>query len=382
MKRNVLLRAFIVVVIMIAAVSPHVQAQSPASSTPDQTLFSEGRNLWDDGKFSEAEKKFREALTKYPRAEKSDRTAYYLITTLVTLGRAAEARKEIQSFNRNYPQSRWQSDVEEKRIALTGTPQFRGSRSGQRHIEVHVPSVFVPHPFPVNFGVSTPFGPTMPLHVNVSPSLDQEILRVIIDRDPNTGIEIARERLKGNPSDPAVITNLSVIAGSGSSLAMPFLVNVAGSAASPNARSLAVFFMFRQDHNKAAAEKVVVEILKDKDAIPAVADALGRFNMNERRVVLERIAQSPLAEKTSVLQGIYKTSVNTQVRSQVVATAGSIPDAAALAFLNDVVRNEKEPAVREVAIQNLTVRKDADVKVLVDVLKSLPTATRGRGQTK
>ena len=379
MKRNVLLRAFIVVAIMIAAGSPHLQAQSPASSTPHQALFSEGRNLWDDGRFSEAEKKFREALTKHPRAKMSDRTAYYLITTLVTLGRAAEARREIQNFNRNYPQSRWQSDVEEKRIALTGTPQLHGSRSGQRHIEVNVPSVFVPYPFPAKFGISTPFGPAMPLHVNVSPSLDQEILRVIIDRDPDTGIEIARQRFKGNPSDPAVITNLSVIAGSGSAQAMPFLVNVAGSAASPNAKSMAVFFMF-QDHNKAAAEKVVVEILKDKEAIPAVADALGRFNMNERRVVLERIAQSPLAEKTYVLQGIYKTSVNTQVRSQVVATAGSIPDAAALAFLNDVVRNEKEPAVREVAIQNLTVRSDTDVKVLVDVLKSRPAPTRARSK--
>ena len=353
---------------------------SPLRRTrPDQILFSEGRDLYDDGKFFEAEKKFREALTKYPRAEKSDRTAYYLITTLVKLGRVAEARTEIQNFNRNYPNSRWQSDVEEKRIALTGTPQFRGSRSGQ-HIEVNVPSVFVPHPFRGNSGRSAPFALVMP-HVNVSPSLDQEVLRVIIDSDPSKGIEVARKLLKVNPSDPAVMTNLNVIAGSGSSQAMPFLVNVAVSAASPNAKSVAVFLMFRQDH-KVATEKAVVEILKEKDAIPAVADALGRFNPNERRVVLERIAHSPIAEKTSVLHGIYKTSLNTQVRSQVVATAGSIPDAAALGFLHEVVRYEKEPAVRNVAVQSLTVRKDADPSVLAELLKSLPAATRTRGQTK
>lgn len=365
MRRNALLRRFIVVLILVVAVSPQLQAQSAGPNTPGKTLFFEGRNLWDDGKFVEAEKKFREALTKYPRAEKSDRTAYYLITTLVTLGRPADARREIQNFKRNYPHSTWQTDVEEKRIALTGPVQLRGSRSGQ-HIEVSVPAM--PHPFLWNSGPATPFGPITPLHVNVSPSLDQEVLRVIIDADPAKGIAVARERLKVNPSDPAVITNLSVIAGSGSAQAMPFLVDVAGSAASSNAKSMAVFFMFRPGPAKDTADKAVVEILKDKDVIPVVADALGRFNPNERRVVLERIAHSPIAEKTYVLQGIYKTSVNTQVRSQVVATAGSIPDAAALAFLEEVVRNEKEPAVREVAIQNLNVRKP------------LPTAPRTRSK--
>jgi hypothetical protein len=213
------------------------------------------------------------------------------------------------------------------------------------------------------------------------------MLRVILDRDPNTGLEIARQRFKENPSDPAVITNLSVIAGSGASQAVPFLVTVAGSSASPNAKSLAVFYMFRQDHGKERVERAVVEIMKEKDAIPAVADALGRFNMNERRVVLEHIAHSPFAGRTAVLQGIYKTSPNIQVRSQVVATAGSIPDAAALGFLNEVARTEKEQAVRQVAIQNLTFRKDVDPKVLADILRTMPVPpatvrTRARAPSK
>ena len=73
-----------------------------------------------DGNLAEAEKKFREALTKYPKAEQSDQTAYYLINTLVKLARLQDARTEIEQFRRNYPQSKWQPDVNENIVKLGG----------------------------------------------------------------------------------------------------------------------------------------------------------------------------------------------------------------------------------------------------------------------
>src|SRR6188474_1058709 len=98
MRRKPLLLSFMVVLGLSLATPSLLRAQLASQNTA-RTLFNEGRDLWDEGKFVDAERKFREALTKYPKAEQSDRTAYYLITTLVSLGRTPEARMEIENFN-------------------------------------------------------------------------------------------------------------------------------------------------------------------------------------------------------------------------------------------------------------------------------------------
>src|SRR5437763_78006 len=95
-------------------------AQAPRENSEARKLWSEGNELYNDGNFADAEKKFREALTKYPKADQSDRTAYYLIITLEKLRRFQDARIEIENFHRNYPGSRWRDDVDERSLALGG----------------------------------------------------------------------------------------------------------------------------------------------------------------------------------------------------------------------------------------------------------------------
>ena len=75
-----------------------------------------------DGIFVEAEKKFRAAVSQYPKAENADRTAYYLINTLKELKRVQDARTEIDNFRRSYPQSKWLADVNEMALILGGQP--------------------------------------------------------------------------------------------------------------------------------------------------------------------------------------------------------------------------------------------------------------------
>src|SRR4030095_10862109 len=82
----------------LVTVLPRLHAQTPSQNSAAKAFFKEGRDLWDDGNFADAEKKFREALAKYPRAEQSDRTSFYLIDTLIKLGRIDEARAEVPGF--------------------------------------------------------------------------------------------------------------------------------------------------------------------------------------------------------------------------------------------------------------------------------------------
>ena len=361
MRRNTLLLSFTVVVgLGLAAPSP-LRAQFASQNTTARTLFAEGQNLWDEGKFVDAERKFREALTKYPKAEQSDRTAYYLITTLVTLGRTAEARMEIDNFNRNYPQSSWRSDVEERRLELNGLPSVAWGRYqlGLRGHNMGGPPRAVTAE--VVRGPKVPSSPPgLTIHSNPNVSLDQEVLRLIIEMDFPEGIRLSRERLKGNPSDPAVIANFSTIGSGNPSQALPFLLTVAGDAhSSPHTRTQAVFVVRRR-------------VMKEEESVPVVADTLSRFSDVERRNAVDQIVQARKVEGTAVLQKIYKASSNAAVRMQIVESVGSVPDASTVPFLSEVARNEKELGVRRIAIQSLARLPHVDVKTWEGILKTLP----------
>jgi hypothetical protein len=61
------------------------------------------------------------------------------------------------------------------------------------------------------------------------------------------------------------------------------------------------------------------------------------------------------------------------LRSQIIQFVGPITDPAALAFLDDIARNQRETlSLRSEAIRALGERKDVDAKTLVDIMNSLP----------
>jgi HEAT repeats len=278
----------------------------------------------------------------------------------VTLGRAPEARMEIDNFNRNYPRSRWKSDVEEKRLAISGLPsiQWGQHQLGLRGHNMGGPPRAVPAEV-VRGPKVTSSPPGLTIHMNPNVSLDQEVLRLIIEMDFPEGIRLSRERLKGNPSDPAVIANFNTIGSGNPSQALPFLLTVAGDAqSSPHTRTQAVFVVRRR-------------VMKEEESVPVVADTLSRLGDVERRNALDQIVQS-LVGTTAMLEKIYKASSNAQVRMQIVESVGSVPDNSTVPFLNEVARSEKELGVRRIAIQSLAKIPNVDVKTWEGILKTLP----------
>jgi tetratricopeptide (TPR) repeat protein len=96
-------------------------AQTTKENTEAKRLYSEGRELYDDGNYADAEKKFREALTRYPRADQSDRSAYYLIITLEKTSPIPGCPGRDRQLQQELPGSRWREDVDERNLALGGS---------------------------------------------------------------------------------------------------------------------------------------------------------------------------------------------------------------------------------------------------------------------
>jgi outer membrane protein assembly factor BamD (BamD/ComL family) len=248
MKRYSLTWSLIVVTAIVVANPSAGIAQTPRENSEARKLFTEGADLQHGGNFVEAEKKFREALRRYPRAEESDKTAYFLIDTLYRLRRVQDARTEIEIFRRNYPKSQWLEEVDEMTLRLGGMPNATAespiwnSPAELREAQARADRLR---------GVITPPGP---LDKNYDPqfprnaSMKAEALRQLIQLYPDQGIEEAKQLLRIAPSDPTVVANLGTIANCNSPQAIPFLLGVwTNTAGSPNVRSTAFFWFSRRN---------------------------------------------------------------------------------------------------------------------------------------
>lgn len=350
--------------------APAALAQTPDQNASARVLFIDGRNFWDDGRFVEAEKKFREALARFPKADQADRTTFYLITTLLKQGKVPQARMEIEKFEKTYPKSSWLADVKEKQLGLglTGVALVKTA-----------PLPPLPMP-PVNVQIASP-RPVSPESgawrvYEGSPSFQQEVLRALIEKDADRGIEAARERIKSDPSDPAVVANLKTIATSSSPKALPFLVSLAGTARSPNTRQQAIFWMSRGQADREAVAKALMEMLSgtnDKAMETAVAEAFAAFNTNERKSALDHMMRSASPERQAIAERIYRSSSSFQVRTQIVQSVAPLPEVRTLFFLGEVAKNDKDMVVRRTAVQAIASRKEAEAtKILEDLLKTMP----------
>ena len=391
------------------------------TTDPARTLFIAGRDLLDDGRYVDAEKKFREVLAKYPKSDQADRTDYYLITTLVKLGRVNEALTQINAFQKNYPNSKWTSDVQEKRINLTNEvpPYLESSLLRQVPVApVAPPPAPPPAPALPNKQVAIgPFGPKVagpfghfgagigrglgPGSGDPEISLQQEILRVLLQNNPDRGIDVATERLKADPSDPVVISNLSAIARSSSEKAFPMLVAIAKTSPSSKARLDATFWVGRGPGDKDAIVTTLLEILAsatEADTEGAVASALTEVgtpralaalsemardrnrSVNARRTALNAIARNENPNQLTTLDDLYKNSSDSaEMRRSVTAAIARIADPRAIAILANVARTDADISVRRTAIQALGRRKEPEaIKALEDLLKDAPPVPRAQ----
>jgi hypothetical protein len=161
-------------------------------------------------------------------------------------------------------------------------------------------------------------------------SFKQEILRVLLQNNPDRAIDIAADRLKADPADPVVINNLSAIARTSSNKALPLITSIAKTSTDTRARREAI-------------------------------NALGRVS----------------SVSLATLEDLYKSNSNSaEVRQAVVSAIGNSSDPRTATVLADIGKNDADIAVRRTAVRLLSKHNGPETtKALEDLLK---TAPRGR----
>ena len=375
MKKNSFVLDLVLAATMVVMYPSTGISQTPRQNSEARRLVAEGVEFQYDGRFAEAEKKFREALTKYPKAEQSDRTAYYLIDTLVKLGRVQDARLEIERFRKNYPTSKWLQDVDERTWDLGGQPSAPQAEIWNSPAELRDAQAR----FDLMRGAVTPTGPPNRIYADNFPpnaSYKAEALRQIVQLDTNKGIENAKELLKIDPSDPVVLANLGTIANSDSPQALPFLVSIwANVASSPNMRNNAFFGASRRNPDKEQVAKAIMDLLAKRETESVASEALYLMTVADHRAVLEKIVMSSNPDKFVLMEKIYRNG-SVLLRTDLLMFLGRLNDPKATPFIVGAAQNDRDASVRRAAVQSLGGRKDVDVEMLEKLIKSPPPAPR------
>ena len=380
MKKQHSLALSLIFVAAVVVASPSTGLSQAAKENAEaRALFNQGVTFQHDGNLVEAEKKFRESLRRFPKAEGADQTAYYLIDTLVKLSRLQEARTEIENFRRNYPRSKWQTDVNEKMISLGGQPTVLfesgiwNSPAELREAQARADLLR---------GAITPAGKPYDDELPPNASYKAELLHMIIQMDRDKGIEDAKQLLKANPSDPAVVANFGTIANSESPLAAPLLFSVwTNVSATPNVRNNAFFWFSRANPDKEEVAKAVMDLLSKRENEMVASQALYRLTVADHRAVLEKIVNSSNPDKFALMGKIYRNG-SALLKSDLLMFVGRLNDSRSVQFIVDSVQNERDASVRLAALQALRVRKDVDVAVLQRLMNTPPPPQRGTQPTR
>jgi len=340
---------------------------TPPSDEARET-FNAGQRLYDEDNFTEAERKFREVVQRFPRHPMADRADYYLIRTLTQLGKRSEALSRVNAFARTYPRSRWVTDVEEMKIRLTNQVPPAAER-----VLLQVPPP-PPAPRPI---AATP-APPRPFVIRqrrnggaVDPeiTLQQEMMRAMFRSDADRAIVIATERLKSNIADPVVMSTLNMVATSASAQALPMLLEIAKNSPNAKARKDAIFWMSQSRLDKDAVVDSLLSLslsngddsdsinfalsqVRTEKAVGALATIARDKNKPEpmRENALFWIGQSGMPNRLAMLEDIYKNSMDSsQIRNQVLFALSRTREPQAATILGTVASSDPDIDVRRQA---------------------------------
>jgi tetratricopeptide (TPR) repeat protein len=358
-------------------------------------LFNEGEVLYDQRQFVDAEKRFREVVTRYPKNQIADKADYYLIRTLTQIGKNSEALSRIDTFTRQYPKSLWLNDVQEIQMRLTDqvpanaenillrrSGPFAGRATGRAQAPPQAtpvpPSPPVPgnpsnppQPFNTGLRVYAPFGPPAFQSSDPEISFQQEIMQAMFRVNFNRALEIAAARLRDNPADPVVLSSLHVVATSRSEQAVPMLLDIAKNSTNPKARRDAIYWLGQSRGDKDAIVDTLAGLVPtmSEDDSEAVTFALSQIrsdkaanalasiardkNKNEkiRNNAVFWIAESRAPNRVVLLEDVYKNNMDSsKVRSQVTFALSQTRDPRAATALGNIAAGDSDMEVRKQAV--------------------------------
>src|SRR5215471_4053507 len=336
---------------------PAFQRNLLEPADPARDLFNEGQRFYDQSRYSDAERTFRQVTERYPKSYIADRAEYYLIRTLHQTGKTVEALNHINSFRNTYPNSTWNQDVEEERMEITN--QVPAAAQAILIRQGVAPQRVPPRPVaPRPVAPRPPDIAVRPIEIqnfDLQISFLQEAMRVMFRTDISRALQIASERLKADMADPVVISSMSILVTNASAQGLPILVEIAKNSPDMRARKDAAYWMTRVNSDKDRIVDTLMGLLVTDDNTDGVTYALGQIRTEKSFNALAGI--------------VTDKSRSEKVRTQALVALGQAHDPRTVALLANIA-NDSDFALRTEALRWLgQIRSPEAMQVLENLRK-------------
>jgi HEAT repeat protein len=118
-----------------------------------------------------------------------------------------------------------------------------------------------------------------------------------------------------------------------------------------------------------------MDLLEKRETERVASQALYLMTVADHRAVLEKIVASSNPQKFVLMDKIYRNG-STLLKTDLLMFVARLNDPNAVPFIVQAAQNDTDLSVRRAAVQALGNRKDVDVEILQDLMKS-STPARG-----
>ncbi len=361
-------------------------AKAPDAATQ---LFAQGRDLLQEREYGDAADRFKRFLTEYPRHKDVDAALYWLAYSLTKVERFAEADRQIERLNREFPKSNWLDDARALRVQIAG--QQRNTQAINNELDndkleiklIALQSLFQADPergaqlvadilkpgstaspkmketavmLLGQHGGAKSFDTLLALARGGDPKLQKPAIFWLGQSKDSRALDALQEMLQSADADVAK-SALFAISQQSDDRARQTLLNAARSGQSKQVRREAIFWLGQRGGDGAVDDLLqIYESEQDVEMKKQVLFALSQHN-------------SPRA--AAKLNEIARAGGNTEVRKQAIFWIGQRGDEQTLQTLIQLYDSESDAAIKDQLIFSFSQsNKKAALTKLMQIAKS------------
>jgi HEAT repeat protein len=317
-----------------------VQTQNAAAAK----VFREGRDLIGEEDWKEAEGKFKNFVSAYPKEKNLDAALYWLAFTQVKQEKYDQAEKQLKRLLAEFPRSNWADDASALRVQIAqqvGNPEIINETLDKDNVEtkdddvevkiVALQSLFEANPERGLAYVSEMMKPGS----KANPRLKEAGVELLRRYGGKQAVSLLLDIIRNQTDERIRVTAIQTLGRTGDESVLPLLKDLATTSTDEEVTEAAVFAISRFEGEQ--ARSLLLDLARNGKSVEV------------RKHAIFWVSQNGDAAMDDVMK-IYATETSTEVRKQIVFALKRMGSPRAFAKLYEIARNSNEDA---------EVRKDA-----------------------
>lgn len=338
-------------------VNRFVQTQNAAAAR----IFREGRDFIGDEEWEEAEGKFKNFVSSYPKEKNLDAALYWLAFALTKQEKYDQADTQLKRLLTEFPRSNWADDATALRAQIaqhSGDQRVIAQTLNNDDVEVKIvalESLFASNPERGVAYVTEMMKPGS----KASTQLKEAGIELLRRHGGKQAVNLLLDIIRNQTDQKLRATAIHTLGRTGDESVLPLLKDLATTSTDEEVSKAAVFAISRFEGE--AARSLLLDLARNGKTVEGRKDAIFWLSQHGDAAMDE-------------LMRIYATESSTEVKKQIVFALKRMGSPRSLAKLYEIARNNSEESeVRKDAL--LWIGQSGDTASLDFLIQTYDTAT-------